>query len=182
MGNGIPCASGARCATRPVGWIRFVGLQYLRQALGGQQAASSHHVRLLDVECGSWGKPDICGIPLHGRGPGLDRWRNGMRQRARRKTYAHLFRVKLRDGLPFRDNSFDGIVCREGVLHRSDAVEVFAEFRRVLEPHGTLWVCNTGASAPKISDFGVGDVPTETGHDGIRCTEIRPAAVCSAAS
>jgi hypothetical protein len=67
-------------------------------ALGTEQAVSSRILRLLDVECGSWGKPDECGIPTHGQGHGLDRWRNGMRQKARRKGcrdfLSELFRVK----------------------------------------------------------------------------------------
>lgn len=54
--------------------------------------------------------------------------------------------VDFADGLPFADESFDYVICQEGIEHLSDQVFVLHELARVLKKEGTLII-----TTPNIS-------------------------------
>ncbi len=49
-------------------------------------------------------------------------------------------RADMNERLPFDDDSFDGLVCQEGVEHVEDLASFFRECRRVLRDGGYLWI------------------------------------------
>lgn len=101
---------------------------------------SAGTLRVLDVGCGRGrtlryleptGVADrvaLFGIDLDPRLPGrlhgFERWRAALADASR--------------GLPFRDGSFDAVICEQVLEHMDDPQALFAECARVLRPGGTL--------------------------------------------
>jgi ubiquinone/menaquinone biosynthesis C-methylase UbiE len=100
--------------------------------------------RLLDLACGS-GRPTLRIAQSVGcRVTGLDLHSQGI---ASAKASANELgcedRVDFRVGnaaaeLPFKDASFEGIICIDAINHLPDRPRALAEWRRVLKPDGRL--------------------------------------------
>lgn len=104
--------------------------------------------RVLDVGCGS--SKIVQGLP---NPVGLDIVLKKLRYL--RKVTGDLVRGTLQS-LPFRDESFDGVVCSEVAEHVPPELLSLAEFARVLKPGGTLILGTPDYSSflwPKIEWF-----------------------------
>ena len=49
-------------------------------------------------------------------------------------------KADMNERLPFEDNSFDILVCQEGVEHLENVASFFRECGRVLRDGGTIWI------------------------------------------
>lgn len=54
--------------------------------------------------------------------------------------------VDLSEGLPYKDESFDIVICQEGIEHLQDQLNTLQEFARVLKPGGKLIITTPSMS------------------------------------
>lgn len=95
-------------------------------------------LRLLDIGCG-FGKLKRC-CPFPGiEFTGIDA-RLSFLEIALTNAYDWVLQCNLVDGLPFRDESFDVLVCSHILEHLPDPEHLVREARRVLRPAGLLLV------------------------------------------
>ena len=126
---------------RPDG-LKFAHFPALSKAILSEQTSCHFPLRILDVGCGSGNLPFFCQIPEECRLLGVDLWPNQLRQAAEKNSYEVLLQVNLIHGLPFRNESFDMIVCSEVLMYLPEGTEMLTEFYRVLSPGGKLLVYN----------------------------------------
>ena len=97
-------------------------------------------MRVLDAGCG----PGLHAFALQQKGAsvvGIDSSEH-MLERARRRlgTDAELVHASVADELPFRDASFDLVMCASVINYMPDATPLLREFARVLTPDGAAVV------------------------------------------
>jgi SAM-dependent methyltransferase len=96
---------------------------------------------LLEIGCGEGAfvqKALDCGANAYGvdiAGPRLERASSALRRRLRIGDAADL---------PFADDSYDVVVSLAAIEHYMDVAAFFSEVRRVLKPHGILYVSSGG--------------------------------------
>jgi len=130
--------------------LKFAHFPYLAKALLRERAHTSEGLTILDVGCGPGNIAAFCGVPAGSKWFGVDLWENQLRQAADKGIYENLFQVNLLDGLPFRDRSFDMVICNEVLMYLPNSQEVLGEFHRVLRPEGKVFVYNPISWFPKI--------------------------------
>jgi ubiquinone/menaquinone biosynthesis C-methylase UbiE len=131
--------------------LKFAHFPYLRKCLLKQRNNASSDIWILDVGCGPGNLAEFCGKAPGWKWFGLDLYEYQLRQAASKNVYENLSQVNLVDGLPFRDGSFDAVVCNEVLMYLPNSDEMLAESYRVLRPGGRLFVYNPTSWAPKIS-------------------------------
>jgi demethylmenaquinone methyltransferase/2-methoxy-6-polyprenyl-1,4-benzoquinol methylase len=114
------------------------GLWYRRFSL--RRAGLSPGMKVLDVAIGTAAvaRGAVRLVGPEGRVFGVDPSR-GMLGEARRIFHGPLTRG-VAQSLPFADDSFDFVTMGIALRHVSDLVAAFSEYRRVLEPGGTVWI------------------------------------------
>ncbi len=122
--------------------LKFANLVYLSGALREECALRGSGLRVLDVGCGPGNLAHFSGDLGSCRWFGLDLWEHQLRQAAEKGRYEQLFQVNLVQGLPFRHESFDVVVCNEVLMYLPNAMEMLHEFHRVLCPQGKVFVYN----------------------------------------
>jgi ubiquinone/menaquinone biosynthesis C-methylase UbiE len=130
--------------------LKYAHFPYVSQALKERKKASSGPLRILDVGCGPGNLSEFCRDAVDSEWYGLDLWEHELLQAAEKKVYKALFRVNLVHGLPFKDDSFDVIVCGEVLMYLPNAGEMLAEFHRVLVPEGRVFVHNPISWVPHV--------------------------------
>jgi 2-polyprenyl-3-methyl-5-hydroxy-6-metoxy-1,4-benzoquinol methylase len=131
--------------------LKYAHFPYVSNALSERKAGSAGLLRILDVGCGPGNLPEFCRDAVDAEWYGLDLWEHELRQAAEKKVYKALFRVNLVHGLPFKDGSFDVIVCSEVLMYLPNAGEILAEFHRILGPDGRVFVHNPISWVPGLS-------------------------------
>ncbi|MBM4328654.1 MAG: methyltransferase domain-containing protein [Deltaproteobacteria bacterium] len=127
--------------------LKYAVLPYVRHAL---QAENSSERRLvLDVGCGPGKLADFCSSLTAYDWYGLDLWEHELLQAKEIGSYKSVFQVNLLNGLPFRDNAFHVVVCKEVLMYLPNDRELFREFYRVLRPGGKVFIYNPIAWFPK---------------------------------
>jgi ubiquinone/menaquinone biosynthesis C-methylase UbiE len=81
---------------------------------------------------------------------GVDLWEHQLRQAMDKEVYEGLSQVNLLDGLPFKEDSFDVVVCNQVLMYLPDAPGMAAEFYRVLRPGGKVFVSNPISRLPGL--------------------------------
>jgi SAM-dependent methyltransferase len=120
-------------------WV--TGREY-RRFFGLLELATAEHV--LDVGCGSGGPALFLASEIGCRVTGVDVNVAGIQagqtlaRQAGLDDKVHLRRADVREPLPFRDGSFDAIVCMDAMCHLPDRGRLLGEWRRVLRPGGRL--------------------------------------------
>jgi len=122
--------------------LKFAHFPYLAKAILRQRAASRAGLSILDVGCGPGNIARFCGVPAGSKWFGLDLWEHQLQQAAEKKIYEGLLQVNLLGGLPFRDESFDVIVCNEVLMYLPNSRELLADFYRTLRPQGKVFIYN----------------------------------------
>lgn len=131
--------------------LKFAHFPYLRKCLLKQRNSASSDIWMLDVGCGPGNLAEFCGKTSGWNWFGLDLYEYQIRQAAGKNVYENLCQANLVDGLPFRDRSFDAVVCNEVLMYLPNADEMLAESYRVLRPGGQLFVYNPTSWAPMVS-------------------------------
>jgi SAM-dependent methyltransferase len=131
--------------------LKYAHFPYVSKALRDRKESATGPLRILDVGCGPGNLSEFCRDAVGSEWYGLDLWDHELRQAAEKKVYKALFRVNLVHGLPFKDGSFDVIVCSEVLMYLPNAGEVLAEFHRVLGPEGRVFVHNPISWVPRWS-------------------------------
>ncbi len=133
----------AEQAFEAVGYrLKFANLVYLAEALLEERGNTGRDLTILDVGCGPGNLAHFC-EDLHScRWFGLDLWEHQLRQASEKGRYEQLFQVNLVQGLPFRQESFDVVVCNEVLMYLPNADDMLREFRRVLRPGGKAFIYN----------------------------------------
>ena len=103
-----------------------------------REVARKGTLKLLDVGCGI-GKLKRC-CPFPGVGfTGIDARRAPL-EIALQSAYRHVLQSNLVEGLPFRDETFDVLVCSHVLEHLPQPENLVREARRVLRREGVLLV------------------------------------------
>jgi ubiquinone/menaquinone biosynthesis C-methylase UbiE len=131
--------------------LKYAHFPYVSKALSETKESADRPLRILDVGCGPGNLSEFCTNSVQHEWYGLDLWAHELRQAAEKKVYKALFQVNLVHGLPFRDDSFDIIVCSEVLMYLPNAAEILAEFYRVLVPEGKVFVHNPISWLPQLS-------------------------------
>ncbi|MEJ2716874.1 MAG: class I SAM-dependent methyltransferase [Deltaproteobacteria bacterium] len=129
--------------------LKFAHFPYLEEVLTRETPPLSEDLVILDVGCGPGNIPAFCGAGPGRKWYGLDLWEHQLRQAAEKSVYENLFQVNLLDGLPFRDESFDIVICSEVLMYLPNANAVLAEFHRALRPGGKIFLYNPVSLLPK---------------------------------
>lgn len=129
--------------------LKFAHFPYLDEVLSRENELASEDLAILDVGCGPGNIPAFCGADLGRKWFGLDLWEHQLRQAQEKRVYENLFQANLLDGLPFRDESFDIVICSEVLMYLPNGMEVLAEFHRVLRPDGKFFLYNPVSLLPK---------------------------------
>lgn len=122
--------------------LKFAHFPYLAKALLRERAQITKGLTILDVGCGPGNIASFCGVPADSKWFGVDLWENQLRQAADKGVYENVFQVNLLDGLPFRDRSFDMVICSEVLMYLPNSRAALDEFHRVLRPEGKVFVYN----------------------------------------
>lgn len=118
-----------------LGWVQSLGHRMLER-LSRHPVAGSQGVRSLDLGCGGGHHFRFVG---EGRHYGLDK-DMGMLDRARVNFPGSGFVVGDACALPFKEESFDRIVCVYVLEHMHHLPNCLAEIQRILKPGGELLV------------------------------------------
>lgn len=130
--------------------LKFAHFPYLAHALEAERVRIGAGMAILDVGCGPGNIADFCGLPGEVKWFGLDLWEHQLTQAAAKEAYQRLFQVNLVHGLPFRERSFDVVICNEVLMYLPNARALLAEFHRVLRPDGLLFVYNPVSWLPDM--------------------------------
>ncbi|MCA1960339.1 MAG: methyltransferase domain-containing protein [Desulfomonile sp.] len=130
--------------------LKFAHFPYLARSLENERARRSEGMAILDVGCGPGNIAGFCDLPGDVKWFGLDLWEYQLVQAAEKRVYAGLFQVNLVDGLPFKDSSFDAVLCNEVLMYLPNAAELLGQFHQVLKANGVLFVYNPITWLPKV--------------------------------
>ncbi len=122
--------------------LKYAHFPYLEeriQAAGRERAAG---LRVLDVGCGPGNVAEFCAATEGVRWFGVDLWDHQLAQASQKQVYENLFQMNLAAGLPFKDGSFDLLICNEVLLYLPNAAEMIAEFHRILDKGGEAFIYN----------------------------------------
>ena len=122
--------------------LKFAHFPYLAKAILREGARSQPGLSILDVGCGPGNVGAFCRLAPGSKWYGVDLWEHQLRQAAEKEVYEGLFQVNLLEGLPFRAESFDIVICSEVLMYLPNAPALLADFHRVLRPGGTLFIYN----------------------------------------
>lgn len=132
--------------------LKFAHFPYLRSAVKEMASvANSSRVAVLDVGCGDGNLGLFCRDVDSCDWSGLDLWDRQVRQAAAKGVYDRVYQINLLDGLPFRDNLFDALICGEVLMYLPNSQELLQEFSRVLKKRGRLFLYNPVTWMPKTS-------------------------------
>jgi len=130
--------------------LKFAHFPYLAEAVLKERARSSSGLLILDVGCGPGNLAAFCGTPAESKWLGLDLWEHQLRQAREKGVYSHLSQVNLLDGLPFRDECLDLVICNEVLLYLPNSGDMVSEFHRVLRPGGKVFIYNAISWFPRV--------------------------------
>ena len=127
--------------------LKYAVLPYVRDALQAENCSQGK--RVLDIGCGPGVTATFCRSLTAYDWYGLDLWEHELLQAKETGSYKGLFQVNLLNGLPFRDDAFDVVVCKEVLMYVPNHRELYREFHRVLRPNGKVFLYNPIAWFPK---------------------------------
>lgn len=130
--------------------LKFAHFPHIARLLSAETVPAHARLSVLDVGCGPGTLVNYYPVPLPYDVYGLDLWPHQLRQAAAKRLYAGLLQANLVDGIPFRNESFDIIVCGEILLYLPNPRQILAECCRLLRPGGMLLVYNPISRFPKI--------------------------------
>jgi SAM-dependent methyltransferase len=131
--------------------LRYAHFRYLADSLQEATAKSREGLRILDVGCGPGELAAFCKPIEKCRWIGIDLWRRQLRQAKEKGVYEYVLQSNLLDGLPFRDESIDVVICSEVLMYLPNASSMPAEFFRVMRPGGKLFVYNPISWYPRLA-------------------------------
>lgn len=129
--------------------LKFAHFPYLYDALAEERGRAGRGTRILDVGCGPGNAAAFCGARPDWVWFGFDLWEHQLRQAREKAPYEAVIQGNLVEGAPFRDESFDVVICIEVLMYLPNSPELLADFRRILRPAGALYVYNPISWFPK---------------------------------
>ena len=130
--------------------LKFAHFPYIARLVSGETVPPARRLAVLDVACGPGTLVNHCTVPLRSDLYGLDLWPHQLRQAAAKGHYAGLVQANLVDGIPFRKESFDIIVCGEILMYLPNAQEILEACHALLRPDGTLLLYNPISQFPRL--------------------------------
>jgi SAM-dependent methyltransferase len=133
----------------PFNGLKFAHFPYIKNLILDESRRKNELLRVLDVGCGPGNTAHLCDCDGTIEWFGLDLWRHQIVQAAEKQVYSNLFQVNLVDGVPFKDNSFDTIICLEVLMYLPNSGHILSELHRILLKGGLLIVYNPISWFPK---------------------------------
>jgi SAM-dependent methyltransferase len=130
---------------------RFAHFPYIEQKLNRLAAAPSRSMTVLDVGCGPGHLAAFYQPSQEVKLYGVELWDYQLKQAAARNRYSLLCQANLIAGLPFRDDSFDAVVCGEVLMYLPDKGYMLSELHRVLRSGGNVFIYDPITWFPGIS-------------------------------
>jgi len=131
--------------------LKFAHFPYVGQVIEEEVRRAGRRLSVLDVGCGPGDLAKSNRIPSQCDLFGLDLWQHQLSQAADLDTYGHLLQVNLIDGIPFKSESFDLIVCSDVLMYLPNATAIIADCHRLLRPGGKILVYNPTCSIASLA-------------------------------
>jgi SAM-dependent methyltransferase len=131
--------------------LRYAHFRYLADCLQEETAKSGKDLRVLDVGCGPGELAAFCKPIEKCRWIGIDLWRRQLLQAKEKGVYEYVLQGNLLDGLPFRNESIDIVICSEVLMYLPNVRYALAEFFRVMRTGGKLFVYNPISCCPRLA-------------------------------
>ncbi len=131
--------------------LKHAHFPYLAEKIHRLSLTSNKSLNVLDVGCGPGDLPVVCGNSENCNWIGVDLWRNQLVQALERRVYQYILQVNLLEGLPFRNESMDVVICSEVLMYLPDAPALLFEFHRVMAPGAVLCVYNPISMCPHLA-------------------------------
>ncbi len=131
--------------------LKYAHFGYIKDRLRGIADHSTEPVMTLDVGCGPGNLGLYCREIAKIQWYGVDLWSNELAQARQVGSYEGLCQVNLVNGIPFRPDSFDVIICNEVLMYMPNSEELLGQFRKVLRPSGCLIVYNPISFTPRLA-------------------------------
>lgn len=130
--------------------LKFAHFPYIARLVSADRVPKARRLSVLDVGCGPGTLVSHCPLPLRADLYGLDLWPHQLHQAASKGLYAGLVQANLVDGIPFRKESFDIIVCGEILMYLPNAQQILEACYTLLRPEGTLLLYNPISQFPRL--------------------------------
>ena len=131
--------------------LKFAHFPYVGQVLEKEVRRAGRRISVLDVGCGPGDLAKHTHMPSQCDLFGMDLWPHQLSQAADLNVYRHLLQVNLVDGLPFKTESFDLIICSAVLMYLPNASAIVADCHRILRPGGKILVYNPTCSVASIA-------------------------------
>ncbi|MBI5249437.1 MAG: class I SAM-dependent methyltransferase [Desulfomonile tiedjei] len=141
--DGIPRAMPNR--------FKFAHFPYLADALQQEMSQSRQGLRILDVGCGPGDLAAFCRPIEKCQWIGIDLWYRQLQQAKEKGVYEYVLQGNLLEGLPFRNESIDVVICSEVLMYLPNVPYMLAEFCRVMRTGGKLFVYNAISYYPRLA-------------------------------
>lgn len=131
--------------------LKYAHFGYIRERLAEISTRVSIPVRVLDVGCGPGNLGLFCREVDKLEWYGLDLWSNELSQAQQVDSYAGLCQVNLVNGIPFKSDCFDVVICNEVLMYMPNSKMLLGRFHEVLKESGRLIVYNPVTLTPNLS-------------------------------
>lgn len=131
--------------------LKYAHFGYIREKLAEIGRDSDGPVKVLDVGCGPGNLGLYCRDLINLEWYGLDLWTNELAQARQVRSYTGLCQTNLVNGIPFRPESLDVIICNEVLMYMPNSKLLLRQFREALKPSGWLIVYNPVTLAPRFA-------------------------------
>lgn len=131
--------------------LKSAHFPHIARLVSGDRVPSTRRLSVLDVGCGPGTLANHCTVPLRSDLYGLDLWPHQLHQAASKGLYVGLVQANLLNGIPFRDECFDIIVCGEILMYLPNAQQILEACYDLLRPEGTLLLYNPISHFPRLA-------------------------------
>lgn len=131
--------------------LKYAHFGYIKEKLSQFASNSKEPVQTLDVGCGPGNLGLYCRDVKNVDWHGIDLWVNELVQAQQVNSYTGLVQVNLVNGIPFKSETLDFIVCNEVLMYMPNSKNLLSQFHEALRPGGRLMVYNPVTVAPGLA-------------------------------
>ena len=131
--------------------LKYAHFGYIKAKLSEIAQSLTGVVQALDVGCGPGNLGLYCRSVENVDWHGVDLWSNELLQARQVDSYIGLAQVNLVNGIPFKAETLDVIICNEVLMYMPNSKLLLGQFHRALKQGGRLIVYNPVTVAPRLA-------------------------------